>query len=272
MQRDSERFPPVQADIVFVSSDGVRYGLHSKNLECNTGGFPAITALLKEDGDPVTLEEPSSVLDLLFAFAYPDRLPLLEDMDYGTVIRLAEAAEKYQVYSAIYACRMCLRHRRDFIQTHPIEIALFSAKHDYEDILDLTSKQAVRLPLSTIYPLLPQRMIMPWIKYSEAYRQIVSSFPQLVAEQDHSIRTTLGFYNAQHQLECATWAKVSLALSTNYGAQGSFTASDIDALLHLNFSVDDRSCCKSSLERIRKVLEEKFSGLKSFAQFIRENY
>ncbi|KAJ3538325.1 hypothetical protein NMY22_g5220 [Coprinellus aureogranulatus] len=160
--------PPADADVVFVSSDGVRYGLHSENLRCDTGGFPAVDAAIVGGGDPVPLTEPASVLDLLFAFVYPTRLPMIEDTGFATIMALAEAAEKYQVYSAIYACRMCLRHRADLLRDHPIEIALLAAKHDYEDILKMTSEHAVKVPLSKILPLLPQwvdvRDAHPWIR------------------------------------------------------------------------------------------------------------
>ena len=104
--------PSSDADIIFVSSDRVRYGLHSKNLEVSTGGFPPVHSGGLSAADPVGLEEPSEVLNLLFAFVYPTRLPQIEDMPFETVLPLAEAAEKYQVYPAMYACRMCLRFRK----------------------------------------------------------------------------------------------------------------------------------------------------------------
>ena len=59
---------------------------------------------------------------------------------------------------------------RDLIETHPTEIALFAAKHDYEELLKLTAEHAVKLPLSTVVPLLPERLILPWVSCS-AYRE-----------------------------------------------------------------------------------------------------
>lgn len=93
-----------------VSSDGVRYGLHSKNLEVSTGGFPPVIAGGLSVADPVALAEPSEVLDLLFPFIYPTEHPHIEDLEFQTVIQLAETAEKYQVYPAMFASRMCLRY------------------------------------------------------------------------------------------------------------------------------------------------------------------
>jgi hypothetical protein len=104
--------PSFDADVIFVSSDRMRYGLHSKNLELSTGGFPPVQAGGLSAAEPVHLEEASGVLDLLFAFVYPMRLPKIEEMSFERVLPLAEAAEKYQVYPAMYACRMCLRFRK----------------------------------------------------------------------------------------------------------------------------------------------------------------
>ncbi|RXW23648.1 hypothetical protein EST38_g2192 [Candolleomyces aberdarensis] len=164
--RDSKAFPPnSKADIIFISSDGVRYGIHAKNLEVNTGGFPPINTQngLSVTSEPVLLPENSSVLDLLFRFIYPIDRPNVEDMDFKTVIKLAEAAEKYQVYSAAHVCRLCLLRFGNFMKTHPVEIALFAAKHGYAELLELTGAHGALLPLSTVVPLLPERLILPWV-------------------------------------------------------------------------------------------------------------
>ncbi|KAJ2918843.1 hypothetical protein MD484_g1608, partial [Candolleomyces efflorescens] len=103
--RDSKDFPPTgDVDIVFISSDHVRYGIHSKNLEAGTGGFPPVDSqsCLGVTSEPVPLPESSSVLDLLFPFIYPMDRPKVEEMEFKIVIELAEAAEKYQVYSAVH--------------------------------------------------------------------------------------------------------------------------------------------------------------------------
>ena len=50
----------------------------------------------------------------------------------------------------------------NFIEKYPIEIALFAAKHEYAELLKLTADHAVKLPLSTVVPLLPERLVLPW--------------------------------------------------------------------------------------------------------------
>jgi len=57
----------------------------------------------------VQLTESGKTLELLFAFVYPKRHPDLDNEDFQTVIELAEAVGKYEVYSAMCACNTRLK-------------------------------------------------------------------------------------------------------------------------------------------------------------------
>jgi hypothetical protein len=54
----------------------------------------------------VPLPESSEILDLLFQFIYPQPYPDLGSMVFDVLEKLTEAAEKYQVYSAMNLCRV----------------------------------------------------------------------------------------------------------------------------------------------------------------------
>ena len=90
------------ADVIFQSSDGVRFHLHRKNLEAHTGAFPG--AEFDTQNEIVHLTEPSSVLEVVFQFMYPRRHPDLEDANFETIAAIAEAVEKYEVFSAMNTC------------------------------------------------------------------------------------------------------------------------------------------------------------------------
>ena len=90
------------ADVTFLSSDNVTFKLHRKYLEATTGGFPS--AEFETQGELVRLTEPSSVLEVMFQFVYPRRHPKLDKQDFSTVLAIAEAVEKYEVFSAINTC------------------------------------------------------------------------------------------------------------------------------------------------------------------------
>ena len=61
-----------------------------------------------ETQETMALDEPSDVLEILFQFIYPRRHPSLEDTDFETLAAVAEAVEKYQVFSAMNLCALRL--------------------------------------------------------------------------------------------------------------------------------------------------------------------
>lgn len=78
----------------------------------NADGFPPATLPQPQDGKPVlpaTLSESSNILDLLFQHVYPQAHPQLDKVDFDVLADLAEAAEKYQVYSAMEVCRLLMK-------------------------------------------------------------------------------------------------------------------------------------------------------------------
>jgi hypothetical protein len=52
----------------------------------------------------VPLLESAIVLELLFKYMYPQRTPDLKKVEFTVLAKLAEAAEKYQVFGAMDIC------------------------------------------------------------------------------------------------------------------------------------------------------------------------
>lgn len=229
--------------------------------------------------EPVPLVEPSSVLDLLFPFIYPERQPEIEDMSFKAVIELAEAAEKYQVYSAMLACRMCLRYGGDFVKSHPVEIALFAAKHDYPELLKLTAPYAVVLPLSTVVPLLPERLVLPWIKYQDIWVDAYRNVPKLIAAHSHARPSTYHLSSDAIYLtstdasgRCEDWQRVQhqiLNLYSDIGPSGLNEAKEW-------FGKVDTSgvpgCCYEAVTDLINDVKGLVGSLTPFSSFIQENY
>ena len=84
------------------SSDGVLFNLHRKYLEATTGSFPGPE--FDTQGEVIQLSEPADVLALLFHFVVPERQPNLRGTKFPLLESLAEAANKYQVFSAMNIC------------------------------------------------------------------------------------------------------------------------------------------------------------------------
>jgi hypothetical protein len=59
----------------------------------------------------VLLTETSSILEILFQYMYPQPQPDIDAMQFEDFALLAEAVEKYEVFSAMSICKMHMRMR-----------------------------------------------------------------------------------------------------------------------------------------------------------------
>ena len=57
----------------------------------------------------IQFPEKSATLELLFQFCYPERHPNPNDLAFGVLTELAEAAEKYKVFSATSVCKIAMK-------------------------------------------------------------------------------------------------------------------------------------------------------------------
>jgi hypothetical protein len=91
----------------------VLFKVHRKNLEVHSDIFAdAENATSPEPGSNVAVElaESAAVLDLLFQYMYRQLPPNLQDVEFTICAGLAEAAEKYYVYSALNLCRNKMKY------------------------------------------------------------------------------------------------------------------------------------------------------------------
>ena len=75
-------------------------------MKINMGSWELYQA---ESDAVIHFPEKSVILDLLFQFCYPMRHPELNDLKFGILADLAEAAEKYKVFSAISICKIAMK-------------------------------------------------------------------------------------------------------------------------------------------------------------------
>ncbi|KAF9472920.1 hypothetical protein BDN70DRAFT_424489 [Pholiota conissans] len=137
--RFSSLFNASDADITFISSDHVLFKVHSAYLSLNSMSFVPVGDHIFVEAEPVALQEPSDVLEIIFQFIEPPtesrnfRQPDVDDLLRGLFFRVAEAAEKYVVYSAI---TVCLSSMRRAVEEYPFEILNHCARHGYSDLAD----------------------------------------------------------------------------------------------------------------------------------------
>jgi len=166
-------------DVIFQSSDGILFCLHRKNLETHSDAFPGPEIPVNEL-DVANLTEPSEVLAIIFDFMYPRRQDDIEKMDYDIVAQVAEAVEKYQIFSAIQTCVLRLKcvivyfksalHsntvliQRQLVSTHAAEVMAHGIKHDYPSLVNEALPFLARRPLVEVLKKLPSQYYLPWVR------------------------------------------------------------------------------------------------------------
>ncbi|KAF8890805.1 hypothetical protein CPB84DRAFT_1711302 [Gymnopilus junonius] len=163
------------ADVTFQSSDNVLFHIHRRNLEAHTGAFPGKEFI--NDGETVCLTEPAEVLEIVFQFIYPKRYPRLKDLDFDIVADVAEAVEKYEIFSAMLTCEVRLR---EFLPEHATDIFLHAVKHDYPDLMNETALLLGRSPFCESLGRLPPQCVLPWIEYRAEWQAVFENAIQFI--------------------------------------------------------------------------------------------
>ncbi|KAF8728410.1 hypothetical protein AX14_006685, partial [Amanita brunnescens Koide BX004] len=105
------------------------------------------------------MSERSEVLVLLFTFMYPERQPNLTKVGFRVLADLAEAAEKFEVYSAMATC---YTHMAAEIEKYPLDILVYAAKHGHFELLDKSALMVIGQPLGTVIDRMPPVIALAW--------------------------------------------------------------------------------------------------------------
>ncbi|KAF8159389.1 hypothetical protein B0H34DRAFT_703263 [Crassisporium funariophilum] len=152
---------PANGNICIHSSDGKHFYLQRSNLEASTGAFPP-AGFEMQPGEVTKLEEPATVLVVLFQFVCARRHPDLADIAFDLLAEVAEAAEKYQVFSAI---NTCFFRMRDFSQERPAQVLVFADKHAYPKLVQEAAVHLACLPLIDVVEALPPYLLIRLVNY-----------------------------------------------------------------------------------------------------------
>lgn len=166
------QFIDSSSDITFQSSDGIFFHLHTKYLKISTKSSLLLPDCTCTSSAPevVPLSEAASTLEILFQFCYPKCHPDLEGMEFNNLILLAEAVEKYKVFSAMDICKIRIG---DTLPQHPFDIFVYAVNHGYPDIVEVAAPLVVfEKSMSDILPKLPSELVVPWAMYHEKWHQV----------------------------------------------------------------------------------------------------
>jgi hypothetical protein len=156
----------------------VLFNVHRKNLEVHA---PKFTSIGFETGNKlgvVQLTEDSPTLELLFQFIYHQPPPELKAIPFVTLMSLAEAAEKYELFHAIYLCHTRFTYVqyyfRCFVSHHNIrsiflderyvnEILKYAGKHGRLELIDGMTPRLLRKPLPETATYLSDELFKRWV-------------------------------------------------------------------------------------------------------------
>ncbi|KAJ7185023.1 hypothetical protein C8R46DRAFT_1026844 [Mycena filopes] len=265
----SFNFP--DADVIFKSSDGVLFRVHRKNLEVCTEGFPP--GDISTMGDVVELTEASVTLELLFQFIYPQRHPALDTTPFEILEPLAEASEKYQVFPAMNICHIRLR---DMVKEHPVEVAVYAAKHDYPYLVSQVAPMMISMDIVKVVGMLPPYLVLPWMRYLQQWTKVYHKIA-LVSPYGAVVHRTNAPCKASEN-NAIPWAVLALACMGRLGA-GIHTLRTLDAVFDMspqivaatnpyNRNMVLAECCKTDLANWRRQIDDGIAKLPAFSTFL----
>ncbi|KAH0578074.1 hypothetical protein H2248_005538 [Termitomyces sp. 'cryptogamus'] len=131
----------LEADLILVSSDGVSFAAHARNLERYSEGFPPSSFNSGEpDSQVVYLNESSNTVRLLLQYMHLRPQPDIEKLPFRELEELANAAEKYLIFNAMMVCKLCMKANASL---WPMHVLKYAVKHGHKDLADQAASYTV---------------------------------------------------------------------------------------------------------------------------------
>ncbi|TFK70764.1 hypothetical protein BDN72DRAFT_818421 [Pluteus cervinus] len=156
-------------DVVIKTSDAKYFGTHLQNLESYGEGFPPASLGKRKRVNYMDIEEDSDVLSLMLDFMHKQPQPDLQQLQIKVLVRLAEAAEKYLIYSAISICRVMIGNR---IPEAPLEILGYAIKHNYHNIANKAAPLSLESSWNDARRELGASGLILWAEYREYFHSL----------------------------------------------------------------------------------------------------
>ncbi|KAM6490884.1 hypothetical protein JOM56_013678 [Amanita muscaria] len=250
--RVSLQFNAEDAEIHFKSSDNVLFFIHRESLKHSAARFlPFEFKAIKHEIVQVSLPETSDVLELLFAFLYPKPLPDVKGLPFKTLAHLAEAAETYQVFSAMMICNMRMTV---VVNDHPVDVLRYAVIYHYKELIDISAPVVIGRPLPEAIDRLPPNTIAAWGKY---FQQWLDGLVKVYAD-DCPEHMCVGWnYQCANAMERLGGKIVSLR--------------NVELILACSESDKAKSCCSSSMKKWRSNALDTVNRLRPFSVFLYPN-
>ncbi|TRM57747.1 hypothetical protein BD626DRAFT_513926 [Schizophyllum amplum] len=276
--RVSERFSTSTATTIpFVSYDNVTFHIERAKLE-RAADFVPPSTVTSSPTDPVPLSEYSDTLDLLFRFVDGEVHVHLDAVDFSRAAQLAEAAEKYMVYSAMTVSHLYMKGQA---KEHAIRVFEYAAKHNHRDILDVAAPYTIGTDLHIIQSRVPASFILPWVTFNDAYQQIAQhctdflNYKRTATRRDHEepdedreeyVVQPCGLEADEEE----TWSWLSREVTHALLTSGGRALLDLDRVFtpEMLYSVEYCKYCDKTLRGWKAKLARQVEDVKAFTTFL----
>ncbi|KZP03990.1 hypothetical protein FIBSPDRAFT_381448 [Athelia psychrophila] len=250
--RVSDRFGKADSDISFRSCDGILFKVHCANLKVCSEGLSPPEGTTTE-AEVVSLTEDGATLELLFQHMYPQRQPDLRKFEFKQLADLAEAAEKYQVYTAM---EICHARMEEAYPQHPFEVMMYAMKHGYADLMDKSELKALEVSPTTAFESFKPEVYIAWTRYYAQWLDLLASF--------HNMTTTIFVHsphshNNNHSIwlmcVCGSLIRPAALLKLHSICDAATRACNSEVCFYCKRSVDDwrDGELKQGMERMKKL-------------------
>ncbi|KAJ7189082.1 hypothetical protein C8R46DRAFT_1206180 [Mycena filopes] len=151
------------SDLTIASSDNVLFKLHHKHLSVHSDAFASAESATRPDNrdEVVHLCETADVLELLFQYMYQQPQPDLNTVEFAVLAGLAEAAEKYVVYSALGWCRAKMK---ESAAEHPLQVLEYAVKHGHPELASECAQYSMSSSVAEAMNVLTQSTFEKWVR------------------------------------------------------------------------------------------------------------
>ncbi|TDL26536.1 hypothetical protein BD410DRAFT_783587 [Rickenella mellea] len=144
-------FSSPDAEIVFLSDDGVLFRVHRVVLQLGSGFFNGMLEMPRDadealNNPPILIRDNSNVFAALLDIIYPHRQPPeLDSLDFA--LQILQTAENYEMHKVTEIVKCIIKSRLDFFLQQPIELYNIATRYGWEDVAKVASTETLTINL-----------------------------------------------------------------------------------------------------------------------------
>lgn len=147
-ERFHRRYNHEDGDVILLSSDRIKFRVHSILLKTNSSVFRDMVELASPYNEAILVTENSKTLDSLLDFIYPSDAPSLpKPTTLKSVELLVGVADKYSMPRVIASLRSIVLGEEKY-RASPIDLYVLACKWNWQDVAEVASTETLKFNLS----------------------------------------------------------------------------------------------------------------------------